>query len=447
MPAPLVLIVDDDAGVRFTLKNLLEDEGLRITEATNGQDALTRLEGVDLIISDVRMPELDGLGLLDRVRQQPEPRPPVILVTAHGNERLAVEAMKRGAWDYFKKPFELDEVVAVVRRALGNARLNKENSRLHGEVAMLRSLVFVSPAMSRLAELVTRVAPRDVTVLITGESGTGKERVAESIVLASRRAEAPFVRFNCASLTEELAEAELFGHAKGAFTGAIRARRGLFREADGGTLLLDEVGELGASVQAKLLRVLQEGEVRPVGEDKPVKVDVRLLAATHRDLANDVKAGRFREDLYYRLKVVHLHVPSLRERPEDLPVLARHFLQRAAKSFGVANLQLTNDFIERLTTWSWPGNVRELENVIESAVALSVDGALDLSSVPTQVPSEPTAGLKEKLEAMERGLIVSAMDGARGNVSEAARQLRIGRATLHDKLKKYGLSEGEAERD
>ena len=328
MPAPLVLLVDDDAGVRFTLKALLGDEGLRVVEAVNGQDALSKLDGVDLVISDVRMAELDGLGLLDRVRALPEPRPPVILVTAHGNERLAVEAMKRGAWDYFKKPFELDDVMAVVRRALGSARLSRENARLTGEVTLLRNLVFVSPAMSKLADLVARVAPRDVTVLITGESGTGKERVAEALVAASRRSDAPFVRFNCASLTEELAEAELFGHAKGAFTGAVRARRGLFREADGGTLLLDEVGELGA----KLLRALQEGEVRPVGEDRSVKVDVRLLAATHRDLAAEVKAGRFREDLYYRLKVVQLHVPALRERPEDLPVLARHFLSRAAKA-------------------------------------------------------------------------------------------------------------------
>ncbi len=447
MPAPLVLLVDDDAGVRFTLKALLGDEGLRVVEAVNGQDALSKLDGVDLVISDVRMPELDGLGLLDRVRALPEPRPPVILVTAHGNERLAVEAMKRGAWDYFKKPFELDDVMAVVRRALGSARLSRENARLTGEVTLLRNLVFVSPAMSKLADLVARVAPRDVTVLITGESGTGKERVAEALVAASRRSDAPFVRFNCASLTEELAEAELFGHAKGAFTGAVRARRGLFREADGGTLLLDEVGELGASVQAKLLRALQEGEVRPVGEDRPVKVDVRLLAATHRDLAAEVKAGRFREDLYYRLKVVQLHVPALRERPEDLPVLARHFLSRAAKAFGVANVQLTQAVVDKLATWSWPGNVRELENVIESAVALSVDGVLDVL-LPTQADvTDSTAGLKEKLEAIERGLIVSAMDAAKGNVSEAARQLRIGRATLHDKLKKYGLSEGQPDGD
>jgi len=327
----------------------------------------------------------------------------------------------------------------VVRRALGNARLSRENTRLTGEVTLLRNVVFVSPAMSRLAELVTRVAPREVTVLLTGESGTGKERIAEALVAASHRAQKPFVRFNAAALTEELAEAELFGHAKGAFTGAIRARRGLFREADGGTLLLDEVGELSASVQAKLLRVLQEGEVRPVGEDKPVRVDVRVIAATHRDLAAEVKAGRFREDLYYRLKVVHLHVPALRERVEDIPVLTRHFLSRASRSFGVPNVQLSSVELEKLCAWPWPGNVRELENVIESAVALSSDGALEFT-FPTRETPEPAAGLKEKLEGMERGLITAALDAAKGNLSEAARQLRIGRATLHDKLKKYGFA-------
>ncbi len=439
-----VLVVDDDAGVRFTLKGLLEDEGLQVLEARDGEEALSLLSthNVGLVVSDVRMPKLDGLGLLQQIQKLPAPQPHVILITAHGNERLAVEAMKRGAYDYFRKPFELDEVLNVVRRALGTMRLVHENVRLHNDVSLLRSLVFVSKAMSHLAELVSRVAPRDVTVLITGESGTGKERVAEALVAGSKRAEKPFVRFNCAALTEELAEAELFGHSKGAFTGAVRERLGLFRQADGGTLLLDEVGELGASVQARLLRVLQEGEVRPVGQDKPVKVDVRVLAATHRDLATEVKAGRFREDLYYRLKVVTLQVPSLRERPEDIPVLARHFLSRSAKSFGLPPMQVTQALLDKLGAWSWPGNVRELENALESAVALSADGVVELSLLPsssTQTEDVTGAGLKEKLEAIERGFIVATMSMAKGNVSEAARRLQIGRATLHDKLKKYGL--------
>ncbi len=441
-----VLVVDDDAGVRFTLRGLLEDEGHQVVEAVSGADALEHLakDSVELIISDVRMPGMSGLELLGKVRAL-EGAVPMVLVTAHGNERLAVEAIKQGAYDYFRKPFELEEVLAVVRRALGASRLSAEKARLEGENTLLRSVLFVSKAMSRLAELVARVGPRDVTVLISGETGTGKERIAEALVATSRRAGKPFIRFNCASLTEALAEAELFGHAKGAFTGAIRARSGLFREAHGGTLLLDEVAELGPTVQARLLRVLQEGEVRPVGEDHPVQVDVRLLAATHRDLMAEVKAGRFREDLWYRLKVVQLHVPALKDRLEDVPVLARHFLARSAKAFGVSPPALTDALLTTLLAWSWPGNVRELENVIESAVALSVDGVIDLSLLPSALPEAPEVdgmGLKEKLEALERGLILAAMDSAKGNISEAARQLRIGRATLHDKLEKYGVGGG-----
>ncbi len=268
---------------------------------------------------------------------------------------------------------------------------------------------------------------------------------------ASRRADKPFVRFNCAALTPELAEAELFGHSRGAFTGAARARAGLFREADGGTLLLDEVAELDAGTQAKLLRVLQEGEVRPLGEDRTYRVDVRILAATNRDISNLVTAGRFREDLLYRLKVVTLQVPPLRERPEDIPVLARHFLSRAAQRFGVAPAPVTPELMSRLDQYSWPGNVRELENALESAVALSAEGTIDLSllpdpAAPPQREPAPTR-FKEQVAAYERGLIVAALDAARGNQSEAARLLDMGRATLQDKMRKYGLSRAEPEAD
>jgi two-component system response regulator HydG len=350
-------------------------------------------------------------------------------------------------------------------------RLRHDNERLAGELNLSRSLVFASEAMSRLAQLVQRAGPRDVTVLITGESGTGKERVAEALVRASPRAGRPYLRFNCAALTPELAEAELFGHARGAFTGAHRERPGLFREADGGTLLLDEVGELALPLQAKLLRVLQEGEVRPVGEDRALKVDVRIVAATHRDLRKLASEGRFREDLYYRLNVVHLRVPPLRERPEDIPVLARMFLDRFSDRFHTGPLKVPPGFFERLLAWPWPGNVRELENTLESLVALSNEGELDLGLLPELEPSaapeagtqaaEPTAkepgrgegvvgvGLKERVEAYERGLILDALRLSGSNRSEAARRLGIGRATLHDKLRKYGLevpspSPGEA---
>lgn len=448
MSASEILIVDDDEGVRYTLRGILEDEGFLVAEAPDGAAALELLQAqsFSLVLTDLRMPGVDGLELLRRSRLL-APTTPVVLMTAHGSERHAVEAMRRGAWDYFRKPFDNDELLAVVRRAVAASRLTRDNERLEGEVGLLRSLVFASEAMSRLATLVRRVAPLDVTVLITGESGTGKERVAEAIVDASPRADKPFVKFNCASLSSELAEAELFGHAKGAFTGAVRARTGLFREADGGTLLLDEIGELDVGVQARLLRVLQEREVRPVGVERPVTVDVRILAATNRNLAEEVEAGRFREDLFYRLNVVNLAVPPLRERSDDIPLLARRFLARACERFGVQRVVPSAQLFERLAAHDWPGNVRELENAIESLVALSPPGELDLSLLPSSGDGASVppvgAGLKERVDAYERAQIVTALGASHGNRTEAARRLGLGRATLHDKLKKYGLLDSD----
>jgi len=440
-PAVRVLIVDDDAGVRYTLREILASEGLEVDEAADGAEALSRFEArpAPLVLTDLRMPGLDGMALLRALAGRSHP-PRVVVITAHGSERQAVEAMKAGAHDYFRKPFETDELLAVVRRAVEAARLADENERLASELALARTMVFASEPMRRLAVLVGRVAPRDVTVLVSGESGTGKERVAEAIVAASRRADRSFVRFNCAALTPELAEAELFGHARGAFTGATRARPGLFGEADGGTILLDEVGELAPGAQAKLLRVLQEGEVRAVGEERVRKVDVRVLAATHRDLAEEVRAGRFREDLFYRLDVVHLRVPPLRERPEDVPVLARHFLARFAERFGAPSVHLEESLFHRLAGLPWPGNVRELEHAIERLVALSPPEGLDLALLPGagSAPRDPFP-LKERVQAYERGLVVEALREARGNRSEAARRLGVSRVTLHDKLRRYGL--------
>jgi len=454
-PLARVLVVDDDPGVRYTLREILAGEGLEVEEAGDGVEALERLQArpAPLLLTDLRMPRLDGMELLREVLAK-SPSTRVVLITAHGSEREAVLAMKAGAFDYFKKPFETEELLAVVRRAVEAVRLAHENEQLQGELVLSRTMVFASEAMRRLSVLVARVAPKDVTVLVLGESGTGKERVAEAIVRASRRADRPFVRFNCAALSPELAEAELFGHARGAFTGAIRSRPGLFGEADGGTILLDEVGELAPNAQGKLLRVLQEGEVRPVGEEKARIVDVRVIAATHRDLDELVKAGRFREDLFYRLNVVQLRIPPLRERPEDVPALARHFLDRFAERFGVSPLHVPQALFDRLVAHAWPGNVRELENAIEGLVALSPAEGLDLSLLPGEGEAAPGAGpapdpgaplpLKQRVEAYERGLIVDALRSTRGNRSEAARRLGMSRVTLHDKLRKYGLG-GEEE--
>jgi len=448
---PRVLVVDDDTAVRFTVRSVLEDAGLDVIEATDGRDALRRLDSegpVHVVVTDLRMPGMDGMALLDALRLRPS-APRAVVITAHGDEREAVRAMKKGAWDYFRKPFDIDELAAVVGRAAEAARLDAEARRLQSDVTRLQSelhlarhLVYQSAPMARLAGLVQRVARRDVTVLIVGESGTGKEHVADAIVQGSGRANRPFVRFNCASLGGELAEAELFGHSKGAFTGATRARAGLFREADGGTLLLDEVGELDPVVQARLLRVLQQGEVRPVGEERPVKVDVRVLAATHRDLAALSAQGAFREDLRYRLDVVRLQVPPLRDRTDDIPLLARHFLRLATERFGVPMPTPHADWTAGLVTRPWPGNVRELKNAVEMLVALSDEGTLDLSLLDAQAPTDPVGTtLRARMEAVERGLILQALQAANGNKAAAARALGVGRVTLYEKLARYGLKD------
>ncbi len=444
MKNPCVLIVDDEVALRYTLRAILEEEeGVAVEEAEDGAQALARIDqgGVDLVLTDLRMPRMDGMELLSELAQRPG-APRAIMITAHGSERMAVEAMKRGAIDYFAKPFEGDEIVRVVHRALETVRLNAENRTLRAALALRQTMVFSSPQMHKVAALVERAAPRDVTVLVTGDSGTGKELVARALVKSSARADKPYVRFNCAALPRELAEAELFGHSKGAFTGANRARAGLFREADGGTLLLDEIGELDPLTQGKLLRVLQEREVRPVGEDTTVAVNVRILTATNRNLAEDVRSGSFREDLFYRLNVVAIHVPPLRERPDDVLPLAEHFTQRFADRYGLEGVRLSDRVLSRLQQSHWPGNVRELENVVERLVALA-DGPL-IDDDPFDVDGgaelpERQLGLKQRVANFERGLIAAEMSRCANNQSEAARRLAVSRPALIDKLKKYGL--------
>jgi DNA-binding NtrC family response regulator len=440
-----VLLVDDEPAVLFTVREVLEERGHEVVAARSGAEALEKWEGCETVLTDLAMPGMDGLALLEALRKL-DPSLPVLLLTAHGSEKVAVQAMKAGAWDYLTKPFDIDEVAMTVERALETARLRQHNRWLRAERAIGRGVVAESPAMRRLYQAVERVAKKDVTVLVRGETGTGKELVAGLLHAHSGRADKPLVRFNCAAIPGDLAEAELFGHARGAFTGANTARRGFFAEANGGTLVLDEIGELPLAIQAKLLRALQEGEIQPVGSGRVEKVDVRVVASTNRDLAAEAAAGRFREDLYFRIAVVELVVPPLRDRRDDIPALAAELTRRTAEKFGLPSLRLTDALIARFRAADWPGNVRQLENAIARLAALSDGGELgvgDLDASSSLGTSEPAASgnsLKEQVDAFEKGVIVRALDAAGGNQSEAARRLGTSRVTLLDKIKKYSIA-------
>ncbi len=442
-----VLVVDDDAALRFTLEEVLEEKGFERVSAVSGEEALRLLAGVDAVITDLAMPGMDGLGLLARLREQ-DPDLPVILLTAHGNERIAVQAMKAGAYDYLHKPFSSEELALVVARAVEARQLREAARTLRIERAVGGPVVGQSPAFRRLLEAAQRVAGRDVPVLVRGETGTGKELIATLLHAASPRGQRPLVRFNCAAISAELAEAELFGHMKGAFTGAVANRSGFFAQADGGTLVLDEVGELPLAIQPKLLRALQQGEVQAVGASRVERVDVRVVACTHRDLAAEARAGRFREDLLYRLNVVELVVPPLRERKEDIPLLIETFRARYAQRFGLVDVQLSPELVEALRARDWPGNVRELENAVARLLALSEGGELGvealsrLSASPESTPSAGAGTLREQVAAFERSLITRMLEETGGNQSEAARRLGLTRVTLIDKLKRHGLRKG-----
>lgn len=446
-----VLLVDDEPGVLYMLREVLVHRGLSVLAVSSGEDALRELEHADVVVSDLAMPGMDGLALLDQVKAK-RPELPFVLVTAHGNERVAVNAMKRGAYDYLTKPVDIDELGLLVERALEGSRLRGEVRAMRIERALGQRLVAESAAMKRLLDAVSRVAQRDVTVLVRGETGTGKELVSTLIHLESTRHMKPLVRFNCAALPADLAEAELFGHARGAFTGAVGARKGFFADAHGGTLVLDEVGDLPLALQPKLLRALQEGEIQPVG-GRVEKVDVRVVASTHRDLAAEVKAGRFREDLYYRLAVVELKVPSLSERREEIPVLARALARKWGERFGLGEVTISPELAQHLMDSAWPGNVRQLENTIARMIALFGTNLNEASfQAATSAPSpsaqdedlerEPLRNdvpLREQTEAFERGILQRVLRECGGNQSEAARRLAIGRVTLIDKMKKHGL--------
>jgi DNA-binding NtrC family response regulator len=449
-----VLIVDDEPAVLFALGEVVERRGHEVVAVSSGQAALANLEGLDVVVTDYAMPGMDGLELLETLRAH-DSMLPVIVLTAHGSERTAVRAMKQGAYDYLAKPFDNEEFGHAIDRAVETRRLRARERELSLEHALGVRVIGKSPAMARTIEAALRIATKDVTVLVRGETGTGKELVSTLLHAHSQRAAGPLVRFNCAAIPHELAEAQLFGHVRGAFTGATSAHAGYFSQASGGTLVLDEVGELSLPLQAKLLRALQEHEIQPIGSSRVEKVDVRVVAVTHRDLAADARAGRFRVDLSSRIAVVELMVPALRDRPGDVPLLAREFARKYSERFGLGHVvQLSPEFIAVLEKERWPGNVRQLENTIARGVALANGrilgpSALGLATDVTEsnghtgeaIGRGPT--FREQVEAFERNLLSNALTAAAGNQSEAARKLGLTRASLYDKMKKYGLGPTE----
>lgn len=443
-----ILIVDDDSGHRGMLTTLLADWGYRLEGAADGETAVAmcRERAFDLILMDVRMAGISGIEALKEIKAY-NPAIPILIMTAYSNVETAVEAIKSGAYDYLTKPLDFDDLRLTLDRALDHASLRDENKALRQTLSASfdpGGIIGQSPPMHRLLEMLATIAPSEATVMITGESGTGKELIARAIHVNSPRHKGPYVAVNCAALTETLLESELFGHEKGAFTGADRRREGRFLAADKGTIFLDEIGEMPLSMQVKLLRVIQEREIQRVGGDQTLKVDVRIVAATNRDLLAEVEAGRFRQDLYYRLNVVALALPPLRERKEDIPLLAAHFLAKFAVKNGKRINGFTPEAMDRLLKHQWPGNVRELENAVERAVVLARGEYVSERELPPALSGGGGEGRPEggfanlTLEALERLAILDALDAAGGNKSEAARRLGITRKTMHAKLAKYG---------
>lgn len=452
--AAKILVVDDEPGMRRSLAILLRREGYAVTEAPGGEEAADHLgrDVFDLVIADLRMEAISGLDLLRLVKQM-SPDTEAILMTAFGTVESAVEAMKLGAFDFIAKPFQADEILLRVRNALEKRRLKEEIHRLRAEVKSafgFEGIVGVSEGIRRVLSVLPRVAQTDSTVLLTGESGTGKELIARAVHAASRRAQGPFVSVSCAAFPEQLLENELFGHVKGAFTGALAARKGLFEEANGGTFFLDEIGEAPPPIQAKLLRVLEERTIRRLGDNRSLPVDVRVIAATNRDLPTAVREKSFREDLFYRLNVIRIHLPPLRERREDIPLLARHFLALHCQRFQRRLDGFSPTVLESLNAYDYPGNIRELSNVIEQAVALAVGPLIEAHDLPerllhreTEVSApaaapETPARLKS-LADVERDLILERIRVRGGRLNLVAKDLGISRTTLWRRMREYQI--------
>ena len=446
-----VLVIDDEKAIRETLSEILSDEGYAVTAVESGDEGLRRLldERFDLVFLDVWLRDGDGLSVLEAADGRLS-EVPVVMISGHASVETAVRAVRLGAYDFLEKPLSLERVVLTAQKAIERRDLLAEVASFRGrresEIAMLGE----SPPMRRLKEEIARVAPTDARVLVTGENGTGKELVARQIHRLSQRAESPLVEVNCAAIPEDLIESELFGHVKGSFTGAAEDRRGKFEEADGGTLFLDEVGDMSARTQAKVLRALQEGRFTRVGGSRPIASDARVLSATNKNLSEEIGRGAFREDLYFRLAVVPLPVPALRERTDDIPLLARHFLREASLRFGRKPKTLSPAAVEALQGYRWPGNVRELKNLIERMMILSPTEEIRREDLPSEIRDRfdegiaPDAPLRTARDDFERRYILAALKRHRGNVSRTAEALDLERSNLYRKLRAYGI---EVERE
>ncbi len=447
---PTLLIVDDESAILDSLRILFKHEGFEVTVAQGGRAALEALERAvpQLVLTDIRMPSVNGIDVLAAAKAR-DPDVPVILITAQAELKTAMEGLNRGAFHYIQKPFDNDELIAICRRALEHRQLKAENRVLRQEIQQRERSqavrpVGVSPAFRDVMRMAETVAPTDSIVLIQGESGTGKEVIARYIHGLSARARGPFLSINCGALPEGILESELFGHVRGSFTGAVRDNAGLFAAAAGGSFFLDEIGEMTPATQIKLLRVLQEREATPVGGTQPVPVDVRLLAATNRNLEDDMQAGRFRSDLYYRLNVIAIHLPPLRERREDVPLLAEAFLGRMAADRGARPKRVGADAMAAIMAYDWPGNVRELENALERAVTLSKGDAIGAAELPARVTERRAAPLVAErpaanptLDIVERAYIQWVLQSEGGNKTRAAEVLGIDPSTLYRKLARY----------
>ncbi len=451
-----ILVVDDEPNYLIVISELLGEEGFEIITADNGTKALELMKGadIDLVLTDMQMPDMDGFALLEAVKSS-RPEMPVIMITAYGEVEKAVRAMRSGAFNYITKPFNNDELLASINKALEHSALAQENRRLQQEIRgrySFEGIIGKNRAMRDIYELISRVAPTPSTVLVSGESGTGKELVARAMHYQGPRAGRPFLSLNCAALPESLLESELFGHERGAFTGAVAMRKGKFEAADTGTLFLDEIGEMPLALQAKFLRVLQEKSIERLGGNKTIKVDVRIVAATNKNLPDEVREKRFREDLFYRLNVVSIVIPPLRERSDDIPLLAKYFVEKYRKQAGRSELGISQAALERLSRFLWPGNVRELENAIERAAILCRGDEIEPEDLNIQDTGSGESGgtaviegisldgkLPELMDAIEEKLVRRALREAGFVQAQAARKLGITKSLLQYKMRKFKI--------